>query len=153
MNRVVEPIGSADVKNSMLNANSKLICATCNKCKVFTEIGYRWKPTGRTFTLVGNSCPLTRFTSTKVVPLKETTSHLVETQNPEIKVYSKRPKQVKSIGSSKESKIVKSRVANNSEPNHSWGSNATDVPSSSSLVNEKLSRLFFGIWTPDDQNI
>ncbi|GKD74370.1 retrovirus-related pol polyprotein from transposon TNT 1-94, partial [Tanacetum coccineum] len=36
------------------------------------------------------------------------------------------------------------RIAKNSEPNHSWGSNATDVPSSSSLVNDKLSRLFSG---------
>ncbi|GJR79641.1 retrovirus-related pol polyprotein from transposon TNT 1-94 [Tanacetum coccineum] len=36
------------------------------------------------------------------------------------------------------------RIANNSEPNHSWGSNATDVPSSSSLVNDRLSRLFSG---------
>ncbi|GJW65310.1 integrase, catalytic region, zinc finger, CCHC-type containing protein [Tanacetum coccineum] len=27
-------------------------------------------------------------------------------------------------------------------PNHTWGSNATDIPSSSSLVNDKLSRLF-----------
>nr|GEW98834.1 hypothetical protein [Tanacetum cinerariifolium] len=58
----------------------------------------RWKPTERTFTLVGNSCPLTRITSTKVVPLKETTSHSIETQKPETKVYSKRPKQVKSVG-------------------------------------------------------
>ncbi|GJU67025.1 ribonuclease H-like domain-containing protein [Tanacetum coccineum] len=77
--------------------------------KVFTEVGYKWKPTGRLFTLVGNSCPLTRITSTKVVPIKETTSHSVETQKPEIKVYSRRPKQVKSV----------------------------DVPSSSSLVNER----------------
>ncbi|GKA35527.1 hypothetical protein Tco_0722018, partial [Tanacetum coccineum] len=121
--------------------------------KVFTEIGYRWKPTGRTFTLVGNSCPLTRITSNKVVPIKETTSHSVETQKPEIKVYSRRPKQVKPVGSSKKAKIVESRVANNSEPNNSWGSNATDVPSSSSLINDRLSRLFFGIWTPDAQNI
>ncbi|GKE65646.1 integrase, catalytic region, zinc finger, CCHC-type containing protein [Tanacetum coccineum] len=140
----------------MLTANSKLICATCNKCifdaihdmcvlnfakdvnvrsksmsiknnkkqniwkptgKVFTEIGYRWKPTGITFTLVGNSYPLTRITSNKVVPLKETTSHSVETQKPETKVYSRRPNQ---------------------------GSNATDVPSSSSLVNDRLSRLLSG---------
>ncbi|GKB78790.1 retrovirus-related pol polyprotein from transposon TNT 1-94, partial [Tanacetum coccineum] len=110
--------------------------------KVFTKIGYKWKPTGKLFTLVGNSCPLTRFTSTKVVPLKETTSHSVETQKPEIKVYNRRAKQVKSISSSKKPKIVKSKIANNSEPNHSWGSNATDVPSSCSLVNNKLSRLF-----------
>ncbi|GJR02658.1 retrovirus-related pol polyprotein from transposon TNT 1-94 [Tanacetum coccineum] len=32
-----------------------------------------WKPTGRTFTINGIACPLTRITSTKVVPLKETT--------------------------------------------------------------------------------
>ncbi|GJY98807.1 retrovirus-related pol polyprotein from transposon TNT 1-94 [Tanacetum coccineum] len=110
--------------------------------KVFTEIGYKWKPIGKLLTLVGNSCPLTRITSTKVVPIKETTSHSVETRNPEIKVYSMRPKQVKFIGSSKKAKIVESRIANNSKPNHSWGSNATDVPSSSSLVNDRLSRFF-----------
>ncbi|GKD50928.1 ribonuclease H-like domain-containing protein, partial [Tanacetum coccineum] len=40
--------------------------------------------------------------------------------------------------------IVESTNANNSKPNHTWGSNATDVPSSSSLVNDRLSRLFFG---------
>ncbi|GJR60795.1 hypothetical protein Tco_1502957, partial [Tanacetum coccineum] len=26
----------------------------------FTEVGFKWKPTGKTFTIVGNSCPLTR---------------------------------------------------------------------------------------------
>ncbi|GKA11003.1 hypothetical protein Tco_0690436 [Tanacetum coccineum] len=122
-------------------------------CKMFTKIGYKWKPTRRLFTLVGNMCPLTRFTSTKVVPLKETTYHSVEAHKPKLKVYNKRPKLVKSGGSSKKSKIVDSRIANNSEPNHSWGSNATNVPSSSSLVNDRLSRLFSGIWTLDTQNI
>ncbi|GJU30310.1 hypothetical protein Tco_1173899 [Tanacetum coccineum] len=121
--------------------------------KVFTEIGYKWKPTGRLFTIVGNLCPLTRITPTKVVQLKETTSNLVETPKPEIKVYSKRPKQIKTIGSSKKAKIVESKNANNPEPNHSWGSNAIDVPSSSFLVNQKLSRLFSGIWTSDTLNI
>ncbi|GJX03749.1 retrovirus-related pol polyprotein from transposon TNT 1-94 [Tanacetum coccineum] len=65
---------------------------------VFTDIGYRWKPTGRTFTIVGNMCPLTRITSTKVVPLKKTTSKSVITQNAEVKVYSRRPKVIKSVG-------------------------------------------------------
>ncbi|GJQ92620.1 hypothetical protein Tco_0003759 [Tanacetum coccineum] len=37
-------------------------------------------------------------------------------------------------GSSKKAKIVESKNANHSEPNHTWGSNATDIPSSSSLV-------------------
>ncbi|GJT06182.1 retrovirus-related pol polyprotein from transposon TNT 1-94 [Tanacetum coccineum] len=36
--------------------------------------------------------------------------------------------------SSKMDKIVESKNANYSEPNHTWGSNATDIPSSSSLV-------------------
>ncbi|GJS18755.1 retrovirus-related pol polyprotein from transposon TNT 1-94 [Tanacetum coccineum] len=48
----------------------------------------------------------------------------------------------KPTGSSKQSKITESRIANNSKPNHSWESNATAVQSSSSLVNDKLSRLF-----------
>ncbi|GKC57683.1 hypothetical protein Tco_1085281 [Tanacetum coccineum] len=92
-------LDSAYVKHSMINVNSELICATCNKClfdathdfcfldfvndvnvrsksksaksnkqqniwkptgKVFTDVGYRWKLTGRTFTFANNSCPLTR---------------------------------------------------------------------------------------------
>ncbi|GKA75421.1 retrovirus-related pol polyprotein from transposon TNT 1-94 [Tanacetum coccineum] len=65
--------------------------------KVFTDVGYKWKPTGRFFTIVGNSCPLTRITPKKIVRLTETTSKSVETPKPEIKVYSKRPKQ-KSVG-------------------------------------------------------
>ncbi|GJW08044.1 retrovirus-related pol polyprotein from transposon TNT 1-94 [Tanacetum coccineum] len=36
------------------------------------------------------------------------------------------------------------RILQTSKPNHSWGSNATDVPSSYSLVNDRLSRLFSG---------
>ncbi|GJT79629.1 retrovirus-related pol polyprotein from transposon TNT 1-94 [Tanacetum coccineum] len=174
-NCVKDHICDANVKHTMLNANSELICVKCKQCmfdanhdvcflnflndvnvcsksksakqrqqhniwkptgKVFTEIGYKWKPTEKLFTLVGNSCPLTRIISSKVVPIKETTSQSVETQNPEIKVYSRRPKQVKYVASSKQSKIIESRIANNSEPNHSWGSNATDVPYSSSLVND-----------------
>ncbi|GJW76817.1 integrase, catalytic region, zinc finger, CCHC-type containing protein [Tanacetum coccineum] len=34
----------------------------------------------------------------------------------------------------KKAKIVESKNANHSEPNHTWGSNATDIPSSFSLV-------------------
>ncbi|GKA47585.1 hypothetical protein Tco_0740468 [Tanacetum coccineum] len=87
-------------------------------------------------------------TISKVVPPKKTTSHSVETQNPELKVYSRRPKQIKNVGSSKNAKIVESMNANNLEPNHNWGSNATDIPSSSSFVNDRLSRSSSGIWTP-----
>ncbi|GKF26393.1 hypothetical protein Tco_0082287, partial [Tanacetum coccineum] len=164
MNRV-------DVKHSLSNANSEILCATCNKSMfdgvhdkclldlvqngnnhtkspkkhkkqniwkptghAFIEVGLKRKPTGRTFTIVGNSCFLTRFTLTNVVPPKQTTSHSDEIQKPEIKVYSKKPKNVKNIGSSKMAKIVESKNANHSEPNHTWGSNAIDIPLSSSLV-------------------
>ncbi|GJR80605.1 retrovirus-related pol polyprotein from transposon TNT 1-94 [Tanacetum coccineum] len=39
--------------------------------QVFNSVEYKWKSTGRTFTLVGNACPLTRITATNKVPLKE----------------------------------------------------------------------------------
>ncbi|GJZ89149.1 putative reverse transcriptase domain-containing protein [Tanacetum coccineum] len=101
---------------------------------VFTEVRLKWKPTGRTFTIVGNLCPLTRITSANVVPPKKTTFDSVETQKPKLKVYSRKPKNVKNIGSSKKAMIVESKNANHSELNHTWGSNATNIPSSSSLV-------------------
>ncbi|GKA15892.1 retrovirus-related pol polyprotein from transposon TNT 1-94 [Tanacetum coccineum] len=39
--------------------------------KILTNIGYQWMPTGRTFTL-GEQCPLTRLTKSKVVHAKQT---------------------------------------------------------------------------------
>nr|GEW02656.1 hypothetical protein [Tanacetum cinerariifolium] len=86
-------------------------------------------------------------TSANVVPPKKTTSHLVETQKLELKVYNRKPKTVKNVGSSKKANIVESKKANHSEPNHTWGSNAIDIPSSSSLVmivrfgNDQIARI------------
>ncbi|GKC39562.1 hypothetical protein Tco_1051946 [Tanacetum coccineum] len=115
VNRVSNTPCNANVKHSVQNANSELICATCNKCmfdaihdscirvylnnvnarvksksvksvksnkkkvckstgKIFTNVGYRWIQTGRTFTIVGNTCPLTKIISTKVVPPRKSTS-------------------------------------------------------------------------------
>ncbi|GJR57875.1 hypothetical protein Tco_1500037 [Tanacetum coccineum] len=124
-NRVSKTECNVDGIHSMLNANSKSVCAICNEClfdathdkcvldyvhgvtvlskskpakrknkkqiwkptgKVYNELGYKWKPTGRTFTIVRHKCPLTRFTSTKVVPIKETTIKSVLTPTPGIKV-------------------------------------------------------------------
>ncbi|GJU56905.1 integrase, catalytic region, zinc finger, CCHC-type containing protein [Tanacetum coccineum] len=62
----------------------------------------KWKPTGRTFTIVGNMCPLTRITSTKVKPLKENTSKSVTTPNLEIKIYRRKTKVAKSVDLSNE---------------------------------------------------
>nr|GEW04730.1 hypothetical protein [Tanacetum cinerariifolium] len=65
---------------------------------VFTEVGFKWKPTGRTFTIVGNSYPLTRITLAKVVPPKKPTSHSAKPQKLELKVYSRKPKNIKNVG-------------------------------------------------------
>ncbi|GJR78615.1 integrase, catalytic region, zinc finger, CCHC-type containing protein [Tanacetum coccineum] len=114
---------------------------------VFTEVGFKWKPTGKTFTIVGNSCLLTRFTSANVVHPKKTTSQSVETQKPELKVYRRKPENVKNVGLSKKAKIIESKNVNHLEPNHTWASNATDIPSSSSLVmtvrfeNDNIARI------------
>ncbi|GKF28571.1 hypothetical protein Tco_0094913, partial [Tanacetum coccineum] len=146
----VNDVNVRSKSKSKRNKNSKVWKPTS---KVFTDVGYKWKPTGRFFTIVGNSCPLTRITPKKIVHLKETTPKSAETPKPDIKVYSRRPTQIKSVGSSKKAKIVESKIANNSEHTHLWGSNATDVPSSSFLVNDRLSRSSSGIWTLDIQNI
>ncbi|GKA68648.1 retrovirus-related pol polyprotein from transposon TNT 1-94 [Tanacetum coccineum] len=110
---------------------------------VFSEIGYSWKPTGRTFTIVINKCPLTRITSTKVVPTKETSTKSVATPTQGILVYSRRPKATRSVGSSSKVKIVESKTSNSKEPKQSWGSTVSDVPFSS-LNDCRLSKLFCG---------
>ncbi|GJV06791.1 retrovirus-related pol polyprotein from transposon TNT 1-94 [Tanacetum coccineum] len=93
-------------KNLVDIAVSNLVPLLLQECKVFTEIGYSWKPTGRIFTIVGNRCPLTRIASTKEVPLKETTITPVITLSLELKIYSRKPKASRSVGSSNKSKIV-----------------------------------------------
>nr|GEX12626.1 zinc finger, CCHC-type [Tanacetum cinerariifolium] len=99
--------------------------------KVFTEIGYSWKPKCRNFTIIGNMCPLTRITSNNLVPSKKTTIAPVVTPILGILVYSRRPKTTRSVGSSRKVKIVDSNPPNTTEPNQSWGATVFDVPSSS----------------------
>ncbi|GKF72380.1 hypothetical protein Tco_0208494, partial [Tanacetum coccineum] len=48
--------------------------------KVFTSVGHRWLPTGRTSTINGTKCPMTGITSNPIVPLKET-SLLTKVEN------------------------------------------------------------------------
>ncbi|GKB41939.1 putative reverse transcriptase domain-containing protein [Tanacetum coccineum] len=153
-----ELICNDTAKHSMLNANSKLICATCNECmfdaihnlcvlnyvnvrskskstksgkqkktwkptsKVFTNVGYRWLPTGRTFTIDGTKFPLTRITCTKVEPPKEINQPPVTIPDPEIKVYRMRTKVAKSVKLSNEPSILGSTPTNILEPNKHWGS-------------------------------
>ncbi|GJY90471.1 hypothetical protein Tco_0505667, partial [Tanacetum coccineum] len=63
---------------------------------VFTNIGYTWRPTGRTFTIVGNVCPLTRMTTTAEVPLRKPNAPESDTLKPIVTlVYSRKPRKSK----------------------------------------------------------
>nr|GEX37611.1 hypothetical protein [Tanacetum cinerariifolium] len=69
-NRISRP-PSSNQKNKVED-HSRKVKSSLNKTnfvfepvsKVFSEIGYSWKPTSRTFTIVRNRCPLTRITIT-----------------------------------------------------------------------------------------
>ncbi|GKA27227.1 reverse transcriptase domain-containing protein [Tanacetum coccineum] len=113
-NRVIEPICDANVKHSPLNANSELICATCKK-SMFDGVHVMCL-----LDFINNGHGLAKS------PKKHKTKNIW-----------------KPTGSSKKAHIVESKIANNSEPNHTWGSKATNIPSSS-LVNDRFSRLFSG---------
>ncbi|GKE41863.1 hypothetical protein Tco_1469147 [Tanacetum coccineum] len=74
--------------------------------KLFTNVGFQWQPTERKFTL-GEQCPLTRLTESKVVPVKQpksvSTSEIVITkrlsntsQKPSTR-YQRKNKQEKAI--------------------------------------------------------
>nr|GEY40788.1 hypothetical protein [Tanacetum cinerariifolium] len=100
--------------------------------KVFTNIGYIWRPTGRTFTIVGNACPLTRITTTAKVPLRK--SIALESNTPKhvvTLVYSQKPKASRNNVPISKFRRNKSLSANKKEPNKSWGSIFSNVPSSS----------------------
>nr|GEX22276.1 hypothetical protein [Tanacetum cinerariifolium] len=99
--------------------------------KMFTTVRHIWRPTGRTFTIVENVCPLTRISTTAIVPLMEpiliecNTNKLVVTL-----VYSRKSKAAKKKVPVSNPKINKSLVANKTEPKNSWGSTSSNVPSS-----------------------
>ncbi|GJX54158.1 hypothetical protein Tco_0282527, partial [Tanacetum coccineum] len=84
--------------------------------KVFTKIRYTWRPTSRTFTIVGNACPLTRITTTAEVPLRKPTDLETDTPKPVVTlVYSRKLRKSKTNISVSKPKIIKSIFANNKE--------------------------------------
>nr|GEZ01841.1 hypothetical protein [Tanacetum cinerariifolium] len=174
---VVDSKATLSVLNSVSNLNSDFKCASSNGCllsdnhdtcvgayknsvnarkksksvktpvirkiwkttgKVVKTIGHIWKPTGRTFTLVGNVCPLTMIATPTIVPPREPIPIANKTDKPIVTlVYSKKPK----------SKNVSYKM----EPNNSWGSSSSNVPSSLSAC--MLSKSSSGTWTPAAQSI
>ncbi|GJW37156.1 hypothetical protein Tco_0060076 [Tanacetum coccineum] len=110
--------------------------------KVFINIGYIWRPTCWTFTIVGNQCPLTRITTTVKVPLRKPTALESDTYKHVVSlVYSRKPKKSKTNVPVSKPKNIKSLSANKKEPRKSWGSIVFDVPSSS-LDECRSSKLF-----------
>ncbi|GJV12735.1 hypothetical protein Tco_1354276 [Tanacetum coccineum] len=93
--------------------------------KMFKNFGYKWVPTGRTFTIVGTKCPLTRFTSTKIVPPRTLVKSTVITNIKPSSASQWRPKETNHASSSCAPKIVESRTANHLEPNNHMGSNVS----------------------------
>ncbi|GJU93898.1 retrovirus-related pol polyprotein from transposon TNT 1-94 [Tanacetum coccineum] len=70
--------------------------------KVFTNIGYIWRPT-----IVGNTYPLTRITTTTEVPLRKPTALKNETPKPVVTlVYSRKPRKSKTNVPVSKSKVV-----------------------------------------------
>nr|GFA21095.1 retrovirus-related Pol polyprotein from transposon TNT 1-94 [Tanacetum cinerariifolium] len=154
---VVDSKATSTVINSVSNVNFDLKCASCNGClffdnhdacvvayiksvnagiksksvktpvkrkvwkpigNVFKIVGHIWKPTGRTFTLIGNACPLTRIATSTIVPLREPIPIFNSTDKPVVTlVYTKKPK------------AANKKVPNKMEPNNSWGSSSSNVPS------------------------
>ncbi|GJR07713.1 putative ribonuclease H-like domain-containing protein [Tanacetum coccineum] len=187
MNHISNSVCNLNVQQPMLNANSELMCTTCNECmfdsihdscvrdyindaadsvkikcvnvnsaksrnkkvwkstgKVFTNVWYRWIPTGRKFTIDRNTCPLTRITSTSAMPTKK--------QNPTPVVKTVQPASSKSgnsqdkskAGPIRKSKKVVTKIYNISEPMQNWGSKVSTIPSSSN-VRFRSSKLSYGI--------
>ncbi|GKB30719.1 retrovirus-related pol polyprotein from transposon TNT 1-94 [Tanacetum coccineum] len=133
--------------------------------KLFANVGYQWKPTGRKFTL-GEQCPLTRFTKSKVVPLKQpehvSTSKVViterfsnTTQTP-LNRYKRRNKQEKALSNSIPTTAASLTInvpvkyttvsANQQDPNRNWGSELPNSPSSSvfKCMSYRTSFVIFG---------
>nr|GFA91357.1 hypothetical protein [Tanacetum cinerariifolium] len=95
---------------------------------------YKWKPTERTFTLVGNAQPLTMITATNKVPLKVPIPlKVVAPKHVVTRVYTRRPKVPKFVPNSK-AKVAKSMTVNRMEPDTSRESDTSVAPSSSSLI-------------------
>nr|GEY53876.1 integrase, catalytic region, zinc finger, CCHC-type, peptidase aspartic, catalytic [Tanacetum cinerariifolium] len=75
--------------------------------KVFTNIGYIWRPIGRTFIIVRNACPLTRITTNIEVPTRKPIALEIDTPKPVVTlVYSRKPRKSKTTNPVRKSKVV-----------------------------------------------
>ncbi|GKA49863.1 retrovirus-related pol polyprotein from transposon TNT 1-94, partial [Tanacetum coccineum] len=91
------------------------------------------QPLRRTFTIVGTKCPLTRFTSTNIVPPRKPVKSTVITNIKPSSTSQWRPKETNHASSSSAPKIVESMNANHLDPNNHMGSNVSISTCSSTV--------------------
>nr|GFA29117.1 hypothetical protein [Tanacetum cinerariifolium] len=146
---VVDTKATSSVTNSMSNVNSDLKCASCKGCLFFDNhdacvVAYInsinismksksvKKPVNRRiWQPIGNVRPLTRLATTTIVPLREAIPIASNTDKPVITlVYSRKSKATNKRVPVSNSMINKYLVAYKMEPNKSWGSSSSNVPSS-----------------------
>ncbi|GJT43128.1 retrovirus-related pol polyprotein from transposon TNT 1-94 [Tanacetum coccineum] len=139
-NNAIEPKGTTNVQHSKLNANSEPLCVKCDGCMLLdnydlcvldfiNDVNARTK--SKSVKKIGNACPLTRITITNEVPLRKPTALESDTPKPVVTlVYSRKPKKSKTNILVSKPKNIKSLSTNKKEPNKSWGSIVSDVPSS-----------------------
>ncbi|GKA93651.1 retrovirus-related pol polyprotein from transposon TNT 1-94 [Tanacetum coccineum] len=124
--RLLEQVMSKDIVNLIANSsvdNDSVNVRECQKClKLETElkrillkgklmINCSNKPTGRTFTIVGNACPLTRITTTTEVPLRKPIALDNDTPKPTVTlVYSRKPRKSKTNVPVSNPKILQSVI-------------------------------------------
>ncbi|GJU09859.1 hypothetical protein Tco_1132255 [Tanacetum coccineum] len=123
--------------------------------KILTNVGYQWMPTGRTFTL-GEQCPLTRLTKSKVVPAKQTENvstsktviirKLSNTFQKTLTRYQHKNQPYQAVPGSiptpPENKAI--AYANQLDPNQNWVSNFPNSPSSSVFKCRNFVKKFIG---------
>ncbi|GJY93529.1 retrovirus-related pol polyprotein from transposon TNT 1-94 [Tanacetum coccineum] len=99
---LIDHVNSMNVRDKSASKKNKMRKQWKPAGKVFKSVRYKSKPTGRTFTLVGSACPLTRITVTNKVPLRVPTPlEVVTPEHVVTRVYIRRPKVPKFVPNSK----------------------------------------------------
>ncbi|GJU70769.1 hypothetical protein Tco_1262174 [Tanacetum coccineum] len=114
LNDVNAHVKSKSVKSRSAKSKKKKMWKPTGK--VYTNVGYSWKPIEWIFTIDGNTCPLTRIISTKVVPPRKSNSTTIVKQTQQSSNKSGKLKEIKNVGSSSKSKTIGSKISNHSEP-------------------------------------
>nr|GFA69646.1 hypothetical protein [Tanacetum cinerariifolium] len=167
---VVDSKATSSVIKSVSNVNSKLKCASCNRClfsnnhdacvvayinsvnaskkskSVKTSVKRKvWKSTGKVFKTVGYIWKPTGRTFTlvgNVCPLTRIATATILPHGEPIPIVKSTDKPVVTLVYTRKPKAKK--IPNKMEPNKSWGSSSNV---SSSLTDCRLSKSSFGIWT------